>query len=512
MQLRSGCILLFFFMLNVNINMGFCSKTALPEMVLVKGGTFRMGSSGSLAEETPVHPVTLTGYHMGRYEVTQEEWQRVMGNNPSFFKGDNRPVTDIDWYDAVKYCNTRSEMEGLKPCYTGSGDEIICNFAADGYRLPTEAEWEYAAGGGGKSRNYFYSGSNHVDEVAWYEGNSGFKPHPVGQKKPNELGIYDMSGNVWEWCWEWYDAGYYSKGPSENPRGPLSPVDSKERSYRGGGCCGRKIFLRSAARFSQSASFKRFDMGFRVVKKASPVLPGDMVPVEGGTFKMGSEDGSDRGPVRPVTVRAFYIGKYEVTQEEWTNRMGYNPSFIQGALCPVDRVRWWDVPEYCNKLSREHGLTPCYTIDGESVTCNFAADGFRLPTEAEWEFACRGGGESRDYKYSGSHKAEDIGWYVKNTGFLPQPVGQLKANELGIYDMSGNVMEWCWDWYDRDYYRTGPAKDPEGPLGGIRRVARGGGIFRPASLMECSYRHCEKPYCSGAGFGFRLARTAKEDL
>jgi sulfatase modifying factor 1 len=509
MLARIPCILLFFFMLNVNVNIGFCSKRASPDMVLVKGGTFRMGSSGGPAEEGPIHTVTLAGFHMGKFEVTQEEWKRVMGNNPSFFKGDNLPVSDVDWYDAVKYCNKRSKMEGLTPCYTGSGDEITCNFDADGYRLATEAEWEYAARGGQKSRNYLYSGSNNADEVAWYERNSGFEPHPVGQLKPNELGIYDMSGNIWEWCWEWYDKGYYRKSPSSNPGGPASPVDGKVRSYRGGGCCGRKILLRNTARFSQSSSFKRFDMGFRVVKKASGKLPEDMVRVEGGPFKMGSEEGGDRGPVRPVTVRTFYIAKYEVTQEEWYNLMGYNPSFIQGALCPVDRVRWWDVLEYCNKLSQKQGLTPCYKIDGETVTCNFAANGFRLPTEAEWEFACRGGNESGNFKYSGSNQAEEVGWYVKNTGFLPQPVGQLKPNELGIYDMSGNVMEWCWDWYDRDYYRNSPAKAPKGPSSGIRKVARGGGIFRPANLMECSYRSWGKPYCTVSGLGFRLARTVE---
>lgn len=512
MLVRTGCILLFFFMLNVNINIGFCSKMSSPDMVLVKGGTFRMGS-GEIGppEEEPIHRVILDSFYMGKYEVTQEEWKRVMGDNPSFFKADNQPVSNIDWYDAVKYCNKRSEIEGFAPCYTGNGDDITCNFAADGYRMPTEAEWEYAARGGRKSRNYMYSGSNNVDDAAWYERNSGYKPQPVGRLRPNELGIYDMSGNIWEWCWEWYDKAYYQKSPPGNPRGPASPVDGKVRSYRGGGCCGRRQFLRSTARFSQGPSFKRFDMGLRVVKKASGRIAGGMVLVEGGPFTMGSRDGGDCEPVHPVTVKAFYIAKFEVTQEEWNAVMGYNPSLIQGAKCPVDSTRWLDVLEYCNRVSRKQGLTPCYNIDGNTITCNFAADGCRLPTEAEWEFACRGGTESGNFKYSGSNKVEEVGWNNGNSGYLLQPVGQLKPNELGIYDMSGNVMEWCWDWYDRDYYRNSPPKGPEGPSSGIRRVVRGGCVFDSENSLHNAFRNSLKPFRSRAGLGFRLARTVKND-
>jgi formylglycine-generating enzyme required for sulfatase activity len=131
---------------------------------------------------------------MGKHEVTQREWRELMGNNPSYFKGDNLPVENVNWYEAIEYCNKRSVKEGLAPVYRGSGNSITCDWSANGYRLPTEAEWEYAAKGGNKNfLTYVYAGSNTVDAVAWYGGNS---THPVGTKAPNDLGIYDLSGNV----------------------------------------------------------------------------------------------------------------------------------------------------------------------------------------------------------------------------------------------------------------------------------------------------------------------------
>ena len=174
-------------------------------MMRIEGGVFMMGSESGDNEERPVHQVTVESFLMGRYEVTQAEWESVMGNNPSGFKGAELPVENVSWFDAVEYCNALSQKEGLTPCYSGSGNDITCNWDANGYRLPTEAEWEYAAKGG--SRNPFanaYLGNNNPDAEAWYNRNSGGKTQNVGTREPNNLGLCDMSGNVWEWCWDWY--------------------------------------------------------------------------------------------------------------------------------------------------------------------------------------------------------------------------------------------------------------------------------------------------------------------
>ena len=166
--------------------------------------------------ERPVHTVTVSTFYIGKYEVTQGLYESVMGANPSEFKGDNNlPVENVTWYNAVSFCNKLSEKEGRQAVYTIDGTTVTADWSKNGYRLPTEAEWEYAAkGGNGSPGNYLYAGSNNVDDVAWYSGNSSNTPHVVGKAKPNGLGIYDMSGNVWEWCWDWY-SDYSSEAQSD---------------------------------------------------------------------------------------------------------------------------------------------------------------------------------------------------------------------------------------------------------------------------------------------------------
>ena len=231
------------------------------KMIYVEGGTFQMGSTNGGSSEQPIHTVTVSSFFIGKYEVTQKEWQEVMGYNPSYSEGDNRPVEKVSWYDAVEFCNKLSEKEGLTPAYTINGNNVSCNWTANGYRLPTEAEWEYAARGGNKSRNYKYSGSDNIDDVAWYDANSDGRSHDVGTIAPNELGIYDMSGNVWEWCWDWY--GSYSSSPSSNPRGPNSGSSRVDRggswSYYDGSC-------RVAYRNYRSPGDSLIVLGLRLVR------------------------------------------------------------------------------------------------------------------------------------------------------------------------------------------------------------------------------------------------------
>jgi formylglycine-generating enzyme required for sulfatase activity len=237
----------------------------LAEMVYVEGGAFQMGSNNGDDAEKPVHSVTVKSFLMGKYEVTQKEWNEVMESNPSHFKGDNLPVENVSWYEAVEFCNRLSVKEGLTPAYSGDGDRKVCDFNATGYRLPTEAEWEYAAKGGNRGGNYMYAGSNSPDDVAWYDGNSGNRTHPVGTKQPNSLGIYDMSGNVWEWCWDWY--GSYGNESQSNPQGLSSPAPSgANRVCRGGNWDNSAADVRSAYRGRFTPPSWGDNLGFRLVR------------------------------------------------------------------------------------------------------------------------------------------------------------------------------------------------------------------------------------------------------
>ena len=234
-----------------------------PQTTLIEGGTFQMGSNYGEDNEKPVHSVTVSSFRIGVNEVTQAEYSAVMGTNPSgrrFGIGENYPVNMVNWYDAVEYCNALSLKEGLTPCYSGSGRNISCNFDADGYRLPTEAEWEYASKGGSISRGYIYSGGNNITDFGWDTNNSENKTWPVGSKLANELGLNDMSGNVWEWCWDIYDD--YSSENQSNPDGASSGLD---RVRRGGGWTTVTDDCRSTSRGHYIPSFGFSDFGFRIV-------------------------------------------------------------------------------------------------------------------------------------------------------------------------------------------------------------------------------------------------------
>lgn len=216
------------------------------EMKKVEGGTFTMGAtseqSDPYSDEKPTHRVTLSSFLIGKYEVTQELWKAVMGNNPSYFKGDNLPVEKVSWDDCQKFISRLNSLTGKR------------------FRLPTEAEWEYAARGGNKSRHYKYSGSDNLDAVAWYDGNSNEKTHPVGIRFSNELGLYDMSGNVWEWCQDRY--GDYSSSPQTNPTGPSS---GSCRVFRGGSWFGNAGRCRMSIRGDDYPGYRCYDLGFRLV-------------------------------------------------------------------------------------------------------------------------------------------------------------------------------------------------------------------------------------------------------
>ena len=478
---------------------------------LLPAGEFMMGSPNDDpdkdSDETPQHRVQITKpFYLGIYEVTQQQYEKVMGKNPSEFKGPSQPVEKISWEDATEFCRKLSEMDGKND-----------------YRLPTEAEWEYACRAGTSTR---YSCGDKLDPAfAWFSDNSDRQTHPVGEKRPNDWGLYDMHGNVWEWCQDRYADAYYKSSPPDDPAGPST--DSL-RVFRGGGWNDGAGGCRSAIRGWFRPGPRGGILGFRValvpVESAAP--PEDTMPppepetepplasaipepvadlpeertnaigmkfklIPAGEFMMGSPDSDpdkedDETPQHRVRItKPFYLGVYEVTQEQYEKVMGETPSRFEGPSNPVEQVSWEDAAEFCGKLSE---------VDAD---CDY-----RLPTEAEWEYACRAGTTTR---FScGNGLGPEHAWSLKNSAQQTHPVGETRPNAWGLYDMHGNVWEWCQFRYDGDFYGRSPLDDPQGPMIGSRRVTRGGGYDNSARNCRAANRGRPRPTWKCHDLGFRV--------
>ena len=246
-------------------------------LVCVEGGEFLMGENGKDDDEKPPHRVSVSSLFMAEVPVTQELYRSITGKSPSQFEGVNHPVEQVTWYDAVSFCNKLNKLLKLPKPYSGKKEGTKCNFQCTAFRLPTEAEWEYAAGGGavethgrsslpGTSQQFEYAGSNNLNKVAWYDKNSGYETKPVGLKYPNRLGLYDMSGDVYEWCWDRYVDSYYDQcyknGLTPNP---IGPENGSHRVLRGGSWRGRAGGSRVAYRNNDAPVNYWGYIGFRIL-------------------------------------------------------------------------------------------------------------------------------------------------------------------------------------------------------------------------------------------------------
>jgi len=484
------------------------------KMIYIPPGSFIMGSpqseKGRDSDETQHKVIFTKAFYIGVTEVTQGQWQTVMGKNPSIFKdsGDDCPV----------------EM--------GEVNEYI-------YRLPTEAEWEYACRAG--STTAFAGGDitetecglePHLANFGWYCGNSEDRVHPVAQTLPNAFGLYDMHGNVWEWCQDWY--GQYPSGEVTAPQGPSS---GSNRVPRGGGWDYRAEDCRSANRYGGPA-FRGNYLGLRLVR-AFNVSQGEkeghrkgriedknimihlgkegaqgkgenpldkyftnsmgmkFAYIPPGTFMMGSPLSDNDEKQHEVTLtKGFYLGTTEVIQGHWQTIMGENPSYFKNCYdCPVESISWDDCQEFISRLNQQEGTNT-----------------YRLPTEAEWEYACRAGsktafadGDITVTGFGAEPSLDRMGWYFDNADNRTHCVAQKNPNVWGLYDMHGNVWEWCQDWYGD--YSSGAVIGPKGPSSGMHRVGRGGSWYFSAGFCRSANRTNLRMANRSNYLGFRLART-----
>ncbi len=560
-------------------------------MVPIPAGSFTMGDAFSegFGDDLPLHLVYVSLFYLDRYEVPKGLWDEVYNwgiangysfDNPGSGKAATHPVQTVSWYDCVKWCNARSEKEGRVPAYytnaahtavyrggqTDVGNDWV-NWSA-GYQLPTEAQWEKAARGGAAGRRFswadtdeithsranYYSTTEYTYDTSPTRGNQptfavGNFPYtsPAGYFAPNDYGLYDMVGNVSEWCWDWYDESAYSSGSPTDPRGPAVGLRRVDR----GGRWDRNAYLcRTAYRDHYSPTFGDNVMGFRcALPPDQNSSPTNMVLIPVGNFTMGDtfgEGASDERPLHTNEVSAFYIEAFAVTKalwdevHNWATNHAYrfdNPGSGKAVTHPVQAVSWYDCVKWCNARSEKEGRVPAYytnaahtavyrdgQTDVENDWVNWST-GYQLPTEAQWEKAARGGLGGQRFTWGNTISWSQANYYAfpgaaggstydvnSTSGYLPafavggypytSPVGFFAPNSAGLYDLVGNVWGWCWDWYGA--YSSDSQTDPRGPVAGSYRVARGGSWSDLAESCRSAARLNLLPTYPDGSVGFRV--------
>ena len=515
----------------------------------IKPGQFLMGSpeseEGRFEDESPAHLVKLTqGYWMADTQVTQEKWMAIgSGENPSRFKGENNPVESVSWTDCQAWFEKlREHHESLQ------------------LSLPTEAQWEYACRAGSQSAYCFGDDPKELPKYGWFNENAEGKTRAVKQLQPNDWGLYDMHGNVWEWCSDWY--GDYAASAQSDPTGPAKGTS---RVLRGGSYYRPARFLHSACRFGHVPGDRFDSLGFRLLRSALGAEPCEraMLPVaeqgterarpvqvrvkdqepvrtdrfwksgikpqwvsdygsdtyglwcefqvprhdgkghvtqrmrwiKPGEFMMGSpedEDGrfDDESPAHLVTLtQGYWLADSQVTQELWTSIAGTNPSRYLGDTNPVEQISWSECQTWLPNVLEK---VPTLQLS--------------LPTEAQWEYACRAGSQTAYCFGEDPKELTKYGWFNENAKGKTHPVKQLQPNGWGLYDMHGNVCEWCSDRYGR--YPSSAQSDPTGPAKDSARVFRGGSWHSPARSLRSACRRRSDPGFRFDDLGFRLLSSA----
>lgn len=457
----------------------------------IPGGTFSWKTSRNRDSQ-----VTISPFALGKTEVTQAQYRAVMGKNPSVFRGDSLPVEQVSWVDAMRFCKKLTERE-QRSGHIGSD----CRFT-----LPSEAQWEYACRAGTTGEYIESDSADVLPEIAWYEENSAgwlssASTHEVAGKKPNAWGLYDMLGNVWEWCLDYHHLRQTSgKNPVRLKSG--KGVHSSYRVIRGGAWKNPASSCRTSNRSCESPIRNLSVLGFRVALVQDQKLVLDfgnsvkmeLLPILEGRFLMGSpsneaERESNEEQVR-VSLSGFLIGETEVTQAQYRAVTGKNPSYVQRDDLPVARVSWYDAMEFCEKLTERERRRG--NISEKSK--------FSLPTEAQWEYACRAGTRARFFSGTSGTELSLAAWWSQNAQNSPKPVAQKAPNTWGLYDMHGNAAEWCLDAYQP---KLKGGTDPV-QTEGSDRVLRGGAWYSSAKDCRAAARSASLPATTAPGIGFRI--------